>query len=345
MGVAAGVHHAAQYDALFVGVSVALSVVGSFAAVVSALRIPVSEGPDRLRWTAAAAVSLGGGAIWAMHFMGMAAYHVAGVDISYDILLTALSFVIAVGVSGLGLIIVGRDPRSVSRLTLGGFVAGLGVAAMHYTGMAAMRMGATVTYDPTLVGVSVVIAVFAALAALWILFRVQSKIHIFVASLVMALAVCGMHYTGMAATRMVATNDISDVSRGVDPVTLSLAVCVLTFSILAVVIFSALGGVSEIDIFSLAAARPASASASASGPGPAASPMSNVAWDPAPHARRATVQPEEVERSGQGRERGDRDQSRNPDRQGHRRARGTQPVSAREEPPVTANPRGRSYGR
>ncbi|WP_239335788.1 MHYT domain-containing protein [Frankia sp. CiP3] len=253
MDLTTATRHAADYDLLFVGVSVALATVGSFAALVSALRIPLSGAATRLRWVLSAALSLGGGAIWAMHFMGMVAYHIDGMDITYDIGLTALSLVIAVAVSGIGLVVVGTNPRSVARLGAGGLIAGLGVAAMHYTGMAAMRTGGTVTYDTKLVAISVVIAVLAALAALWITFRVRSRSHVLVASLVMAAAVCGMHYTGMAATRVTGISGASEPSGGVDPITLSLVVCVLTFSILALVIFAALGGVSETDVFTRAA--------------------------------------------------------------------------------------------
>ncbi|WP_239394572.1 MHYT domain-containing protein [Frankia sp. CiP3] len=116
-----------------------------------------------------------------------------------------------------------------------------------------MRTGGTVTYDTKLVAISVVIAVLAALAALWITFRVRSRSHVLVASVVMATAVCGMHYTGMAATQVTGISGASEPSGGVDPITLSLVVCVLTFSILALVIFAALGGVSETDVFTRAA--------------------------------------------------------------------------------------------
>ncbi|WP_239394570.1 MHYT domain-containing protein [Frankia sp. CiP3] len=113
MDLTTATRHAADYDLLFVGVSVALATVGSFAALVSALRIPLSGAATRLRWVLSAALSLGGGAIWAMHFMGMVAYHIDGMDITYDIGLTALSLVIAVAVSGIGLVLVGTNPHSV----------------------------------------------------------------------------------------------------------------------------------------------------------------------------------------------------------------------------------------
>ncbi|MBL7501292.1 histidine kinase [Frankia sp. CNm7] len=237
-------HEHAHHDVLFVALSLGLALVGSFAALVSAIRIPRASGGSRRLWVAASAVSLGGGAIWAMHFMGMLGYHVADRKIAYDLPLTAFSLLLAIGVSAVGMKIVGNDPGSRPRLVFSGALAGLGVGAMHYTGMAAMRVGSTVRYDPLLVGASIAIAVVAATAAFWILFRVRTGAHVVVASVVMAAAVCGMHYTGMAATTVPVTENVSPVS-GADPIALTFFVCVLAFSVLALIIFAAFGGLAD----------------------------------------------------------------------------------------------------
>jgi NO-binding membrane sensor protein with MHYT domain len=89
MNLAHSVRERTTYDLLSVGVSVFLALVGSFAALVSAIRIPYVPGPMRRRWVAASAVSLGGGAIWSMHFIGMIGYHVGSREIVYDLPLTA----------------------------------------------------------------------------------------------------------------------------------------------------------------------------------------------------------------------------------------------------------------
>ncbi|CAO5178016.1 MHYT domain-containing protein [Frankia sp. AiPs1] len=258
MIVAAAAHQHSSQDLLFVIVSVGLALVGSFAALVSAIRIPLSDGRERARWTAAAAVSLGGGAIWSMHFIGMIGYQVDGLDLRYGLPYTGLSLLIAIAGSGLGLTLVGRHPRSLGWLMSSGLVAGLGVAAMHYTGMAAMHTGGDVTYRMPIVVLSVVIAVAAATAALWIAFRVRTGRHVVVASMVMATAVCGMHYTAMAAARVsvdltLIANDDLHVS-GTDPIALAPMVCVIAFSVLAVVIFAAMGGVTESGALSMARA-------------------------------------------------------------------------------------------
>jgi NO-binding membrane sensor protein with MHYT domain len=286
------IYQHASYDIIFVTVSVVLALLGSFAALVSAIRIPLSTGRQRWRWVGAAGFSLGGGAIWSMHFIGMAAYHLGGMTIVYNVPLTVLSLAIAVLTSGVGLAIVSFQPDSLRRLALGGVVAGLGVAAMHYTGMAAMRTASTIDYEHGRVVVSIVIAVVAALAALFIAFRVRSKVHVVVASFIMAAAVCGMHYTGMSATRVEHTANAEKVS-GADPLTLSLIVCVVAFTALATVIFNALGGMADAGAFRMAAEAGASAAAQAArrpvGPGApvpawiAPAPVPAPAPTPAPH--------------------------------------------------------------
>jgi NO-binding membrane sensor protein with MHYT domain len=92
------------------------------------------------------------------------------------------------------------------------------VASMHYIGMAAMRMPDTVRYDKALVVLSVVIAVVAGTAALWAALRLATVWSTLVASLIMGVAVSGMHYTGMAAMRVSGTQDpgmLASMSGGV----------------------------------------------------------------------------------------------------------------------------------
>jgi len=88
------------------------------------------------------------------------------------------------------------------------------VAIMHYLGMAAMRMPGRITYNLPLLFVSVVIAIIAATAALWAALRLQGVGTTLVASLIMGIAVSGMHYTGMAAMRMYAASGPAGMVMG-----------------------------------------------------------------------------------------------------------------------------------
>jgi NO-binding membrane sensor protein with MHYT domain len=134
--------------------------------------------------------------------MAMLGFGVTGTDIRYDVPRTALSAAVAIVVVGAGLLLVGLGGSgrpAAWKILAGGVITGLGVNAMHYLGMAAMRLDGDVIYDRALVAASVVIAVVAATVALWLSVTVRNGPAIFGSALVMGIAVCGMHFTGMAA--------------------------------------------------------------------------------------------------------------------------------------------------
>jgi NO-binding membrane sensor protein with MHYT domain len=158
----------------------------------------------KARWLGLAAVSIGAVGIWAMHFIAMLGFTVPGEPILYNVPVTVGSMLLAVAVVGIGLFIVGYgDVNSRMggrpRLLAGGVIIGVGVAAMHYMGMAAMSMRGSMSYSGPLAVLSVVIAIVAGTAALWIGTWVRGVAATVGASLVMGIAVTGMHYTGMAA--------------------------------------------------------------------------------------------------------------------------------------------------
>lgn len=160
----------------------------------------------RARWLCLAAVAIGAVGIWAMHFIAMLGFTVPGEPILYNVPLTVGSMLLAVAVVGAGLFIVGFGDAEGSgrraRLVAGGVIVGVGVAAMHYMGMSAMSMPGSMSYDTPLVVLSVVIAIVAGTTALWIGTWVRGSAATVGAALVMGVAVCGMHYTGMAALRV-----------------------------------------------------------------------------------------------------------------------------------------------
>ena len=155
-----------------------------------------ASGRSRRNWLITAASAIGTG-IWTMHFVAMLGFAVTGTDIRYNVLLTILSLLVAMVFVGAGVFAVGYGKDRTRSLLLGGLATGLGVAGMHYLGMAALRLHGQVHYDPVLVALSVVIAVVAATAALWAGLNIKAPIAVAVASLVMGAAVSSMHYTGM----------------------------------------------------------------------------------------------------------------------------------------------------
>ncbi|MDO0928224.1 MHYT domain-containing protein [Streptomyces sp. TG1A-8] len=152
----------------------------------------------RPAWLALGSAAIGSG-IWTMHFIAMMGFTIDGTSIRYDEPMTYASLGLAIGMVGVGVFIVGYRGASGTALFTGGTITGLGVASMHYLGMASMHFGGRFTYDTLTVAASVVIAVVAATAALWAAGRVRGFLWSVGASLVMGLAVSGMHYTGMAA--------------------------------------------------------------------------------------------------------------------------------------------------
>jgi NO-binding membrane sensor protein with MHYT domain len=195
--------------------SYAMACVGAALGLRCMVRALAATGRSRRNWLINAAMAIGTG-IWTMHFIAMLGFNVTGTDVRYDVPLTVLSLVVAIVVVGLGVFAVGYSRSKTWSVLLGGLVSGVGVATMHYIGMAAMRLSGTVDYDPGVVVLSVVIAVAAATAALWATLTIHGPASAVGASLVMGIAVSAMHYTGMAAVH-VAVDPANSAVAGATP--------------------------------------------------------------------------------------------------------------------------------
>ena len=179
-----------------------MSCVGCFLGLRCTTRARAYQGAARARWLILAALAIATTGIWVMHFIAMLGFAIPGQSIRYNVPLTIASMLLAVVVVGVGTFIVGYSRSGPWPLLAGGSIIGVGVASMHYLGMAAIRVPDRVTYNPTIVAASVVIAIIAGIAALWAALRLDTLLSTLVASLIMGVAVSGMHYTGMAAMRM-----------------------------------------------------------------------------------------------------------------------------------------------
>jgi diguanylate cyclase (GGDEF)-like protein len=226
------------YDLWLVALSLAVAALASYTVLDISARISLL-GITRLRrvWLAGGAAAMGLG-IWSMHFVGMIAFSLP-IALGYDAVITGASLVIAIGVSYFALRIIAGRSMSTRRLVVGGTLMGLGIASMHYAGMAAMRMQPGIEYDPVVFAASIAIAIGASIAALWIARNlsqvgqtklVQKRIA---AALVMALAITGMHYTGMAAAHF-PLGTICGAAKGVNSQWLATTVTLFTFAILIV---------------------------------------------------------------------------------------------------------------
>jgi NO-binding membrane sensor protein with MHYT domain len=201
-------HHAIQciHDPMLVALSYLVAVLGSYTGLQLAIGIPAAHSSRERTQAVIASGAAIGVAIWAMHFIAMLACQM-DVQVTYDVPLTAFSAVIGMVSCMAGLAIAGSGVFSWPKLGMAGVFMGLGVGGMHYTGMAAMRMAATTQYDTGIVALSLLIAIVASCAALWLAFNMRGAAQMLGSALVMGVAVCGMHYVGMAAATFLPTRE------------------------------------------------------------------------------------------------------------------------------------------
>lgn len=193
-----------SYSPSLVVISLFVAILASYTALDLTGRLATAKGRAVYLWMAGGALAMGVG-VWSMHFIGMLALRLP-FALGFDLGITALSLLIAVLSSGFALWLVSQPRLPAWQLALGALIMGAGIASMHYTGMAAMRMTPGIDYDPTLFGASLLIAVVASGAALWIAFNLRRntpyvRLARGGAAVVMGIAIVGMHYTGMAAAQ------------------------------------------------------------------------------------------------------------------------------------------------
>jgi NO-binding membrane sensor protein with MHYT domain/signal transduction histidine kinase len=200
----AGQHLEGSYHPGLVLLSIVIAVVASYTGLDLAGRVAGMSGAARRVLLGSGAAMMGVG-IWSMHFVGMLAFRMP-MQMSYGPGLTALSMGAAVLGSWAALLVVSRHLVTREGLLAGGTFMGLAITAMHYLGMAAMRMEAEISYRPVLFVLSVLIAIGASVAALWLAFWFRREQRAWTwpkltSALLMGVAISGMHYTGMAAAR------------------------------------------------------------------------------------------------------------------------------------------------
>lgn len=228
-------HH--DHLSIFALLSVVVAVFGSWTALDLFQRVRSHGGADRLVWLAISAVAMGS-SIWSMHFIAMLGFD-PGSPVSYDLTLTALSLVLAIGGTGAAFLALARG-QSRRRLAAAGMAMGVAIGVMHYVGMAALRTAAVLGYDPALVAVSLLVAIAASTAALVAARRDRSAAWRAGAALVLGLAIVGMHYTAMAALRLTTLAGAEAPIPGAPPVVLAVAVAAGTILILILALGAAL---------------------------------------------------------------------------------------------------------
>jgi NO-binding membrane sensor protein with MHYT domain len=223
-----------NYDITVVAVSYIMSVLGSFMALYI-VRAALRAEAGRNKLLIFAAICLGGVGIWSMHFIGMLALDMETMAMNFNWGLTAFSLLVGIVGVYAGLFIMGHGEMKFAKLIMAGIVVGSAVVAMHYTGMGAMEMQADIKWDWTIINISVAIAVVASIVALWLAVNVKQMWQIAVSALVMGVAVCGMHYTGMAAAEFVANPSLPAVSN-METTTFMLSTIITAVNIVTLII-------------------------------------------------------------------------------------------------------------
>ncbi|RMM40850.1 hypothetical protein ALQ78_02724 [Pseudomonas syringae pv. aptata] len=230
-----------SYIPSLVVISILVAILAAYTALDLVGRIVSARGRAVHVWIAGGAIAMGVGT-WSTHFIGMLAF-VLPINLGYDVPLVLLSLLIAIGFSGFALWLATQPRLPALQLSLGSLLLGLGISAMHYTGMAAMRMQPGIQYTPWLLVLSLVIAVAASAAALRIAFHLRQRrprVYLLRASaaLLLGLAVIGMHYTGMAAANFADGSFCGALPQGLSSNGLDRFVLVASLSILGIALFS-----------------------------------------------------------------------------------------------------------
>jgi diguanylate cyclase (GGDEF)-like protein/PAS domain S-box-containing protein len=185
-----------QHDYRLVLLAVLICAVTTFTAFQVYSSARQSEGLKWLGWIFLTGLATGAG-IWATHFVAMLAFK-TGLPTAYDPLQTLASLLIAIAVTGVGFLIAGQGARLWAP-ALGGVVIGLGIAAMHYTGMRAFKTTGTIDWDNSLVVASIVLGVVFAAAAMVSFHSRERRWATWSAAGLLTVAICSLHFTAMGA--------------------------------------------------------------------------------------------------------------------------------------------------
>ena len=227
------------YAPTLVLLSVLVAVFVSFTALNLSSRVALArDSSSSGLWLSGGAFAMGTG-IWSMHFIGMLAFSLP-IDLAYDVVLTVASLIIAIAISGFALWVASSPEMNLTYYIVAAILMGIGISAMHYTGMASIQIRPLITYELDLMLASIGIAITASFAALWLFFQLRNgasfgmKLARVAAACVMGLAISGMHYTGMAASqfdaRSICTTSTGISAEGLAPLIGSVAVAMLSIT-------------------------------------------------------------------------------------------------------------------
>lgn len=246
-GVLPSDQYVGSYSISLVFLSFFVAVAASYIAldVTGRIRDVSNTFRSSLLWLLGGAIAMGSG-IWSMHFIGMLSFSIPGLSFRYDFFWTVLSLIVAILASGFAFYLLQSTKARMEHYVAGGVILGLAIAAMHYTGMEGMLITLNVRYLPILFFISILVAIIASEAALWLALRSSQVISRLRnqfkmgSAIIMGVAICGMHYTGMAASIFspLCTPAVTSEATILDPTLLAIGVAGVTFIILGIAFFA-----------------------------------------------------------------------------------------------------------
>lgn len=234
-----------SYEPKLVFLSYIVAVFASYIAldITGRLREFNNTNASRILWVVGGAIAMGTG-IWSMHFIGMLSFTMPNMLMHYEMFWTALSLVVAIFASGFALFLLKAKVINIKRMALGGIILGLAIASMHYTGMEGMKIDVNLTYLPGLFFLSIIIAILASEAALWLALKSNQVVHKIrvrlklISAFIMGVAIFGMHYTGMAAAIFTPKAHMMISSSAIDPNIMAVSIAGATAVILGIAFFA-----------------------------------------------------------------------------------------------------------
>ena len=232
------------YDYRLVILSVLIAILGSYCTIELAGRVTAAQGWTRASWLIGGAVAMGI-STWSMHYTGMLAFRLP-IPIEYDWPTAFLSYLASFCTSALGLFVVSRRKMGFVRAFTASIFMGGGVAALHYTAMASMRLRAVCHYSPALVTISVVLAIVFSLMSLWLMFLFREEalgqyLRKVASAVLLGAAIAVMHYTGMASASFIPCAEFPDLSHALPISALGIpGIAVVNLMIVVVVLLTSL---------------------------------------------------------------------------------------------------------
>jgi signal transduction histidine kinase len=195
-------HMTGTYNDYWVVFSILIGVLFSYIALDLRWKMIIFKDFKYNLWLLGCAIAMGIG-IWTMHFVGMLAMDMPSHSV-YDARMVMLSLLISILGTGLAFFMMKMNDV---RLLFSSLFMGGGIVGMHYLGMEAMHLNFSITYNPSIVLLSLCIAFTAAFGSLWVLFFFNHRRSMnfycrVLSSILMGIGIAGMHYIGMWGTKL-----------------------------------------------------------------------------------------------------------------------------------------------